>query len=339
VRLLAAALVVAATACKREIPAARDTVRRTPVPLAQQRAGSDSVENLSPVQAGTIARAESNACDTATMILREAVSLKPHRQEGFFKDSFSSIPRVGCRLTAVGSFKALEKLGNHPGPVDIVVRAFLAHGWGMDVRHQADGPDGSDVGVRRLETLCLVMGHWDGGDDSDTTKHAPTPEEDQFDVVIECVHDMVLNSDAAVPDSIWRIAAAAGLDSTYAISFRIQSPPYVQGDFDGDGSRDAAVLVEQRMTGKLGIAFVYPSKKHVSVAGAGNAIDGLTDDLSWVDGWEVYSKGTVVSATMPHRMPSSLPGDALLLTHGESASAFLFWNGTAYAGSREPRRP
>src|SRR3954465_3251394 len=100
------------------------------------------------------------------------------------------------------------------------------------------------MGLRRLDQLCLVVGRWDGGDDSDTTSAPPTEEENRFETIVECARDVASNKDAGVPDSIWSIASAAGLDSVYAISLRLQSPPYLDGDFDGDGVSDAAVLVE-----------------------------------------------------------------------------------------------
>lgn len=77
---------------------------------------------------------------------------------------------------------------------------------------------------------------------------APTPEEDIYRIVVECTRDVASNSNGDVPDSIWGIAARAGIDSVYAISLSLQSPPYTTGDFDGDGVSDAAVLVEHRIT-------------------------------------------------------------------------------------------
>jgi hypothetical protein len=46
----------------------------------------------------------------------------------------------------------------------------------------------------------------------------------------------------------------------------MQSPPYITGDFDGDGVMDAAVLVERRTTGKLGVAVVHRGTRKVTHA-------------------------------------------------------------------------
>lgn len=337
-RLIAMCVLIAIVGCNRK-PAARTDSAARPIagPVQQASSNTDVPRDSSPVTTGPIRSAESSACDTAVLVVRQALSLSARRQDGSFKDSFEGKSRVGCRLTATGSFAAL---GDGKGPVDRLADSFQKRQWAMDLRYQADGPDGSDVAVRKRETLCLIQGQWDGGDDSDTSSatRPPTPEEDQYEVLMECVHDIVSNEDAEVPDSIWSAARAAGLDSLYAISFRVQSPPYFTGDFDGDGSPDAAVLVEERSTGKLGIAFVHYHTGRVFVAGAGNTIARGPDDLSWIDECDVLRKG-VSFDTVIHDVPSSPRlGDALWVARADSASAFLLWTGQGYVWESRPVR-
>jgi len=325
-------------ACKRQPEAGREPVRTAaPVSANQAPVSVDSGPELSAVTPGAIARDVSVGCDSAAQFVRRALALEVRRQEGVFDDSFRGTRRVGCRLTARGSF---TKLGNRGEPVDIVGQEFESRHWAHDLRYDADGPDGSDVGVRQRESLCLVMGRWDGGDDSDTSSAArpPTAEEDRFDVIIECVHDMPSNADAGVPDSIWKTAASAGLDSLYAIAVRVQYPPYIDGDFDGDGLPDAAVLVEQRSTGKLGIAFVHYRVGRVVVVGAGNAIAGDGDDLSWIDEFDALRKGVSFDNVIRDRPTSPTAGDALWVARRDSISAFLFWNGRGYTWEAHTRR-
>ena len=325
-------------ACERRSAAVRDTMARTPAAPAQQgssrAAGSGDSSGVSPAAIG---RAESIACDTAAAAIHAALALSARRDEGLFADSFVGKQRLGCRLTATGSFTAL---GDGSGPVDRVAQAFEKHHWEMDVRYQADGPDGSDVAVRRRETLCLIVGQWDGGDDSDTSSatRPPTAEEDRYDLIVECVHDVPSNEDGGVPDSIWSPARAAGLDSAYAISFRVQSPAYFTGDFDGDGSPDAAVLVEERSTGKLGVVFVHYRTGRVFVAGAGNQISRGPDDLSWIDECEVLRKDVSFDTVIRDTPASPRLGDALWVARADSASAFLLWTGSGYAWEARPVR-
>jgi hypothetical protein len=188
----------------------------------------------------------------------------------------------------------------------------------------ADGPDGSDIGLRRFDQLCLVLGQWDGGDDSA-----------RYRAIVECARDVASNKDAGVPDSIWRIASNTGLDSLYAISVTIQSPPYLEGDFDGDGVSDASVLVEHRKTGKTGVAIVHRGTRRVTILAAGSGSAG-PDDLSWIDRWDVFQNGTTYNLTIGDRPSIQFGADALWVGRQDSLSAFYIWTGTNYAWNSHP---
>jgi hypothetical protein len=87
--------------------------------------------------------------------------------------------------------------------------------------------------------------------------------------------------------------------------------------------------VNQRSTGKLGIAIIHSATDNVTVLGAGNVIGNGGDDFEWMDSWQVYSKGRATQETVgsvPH-----LRGDALLVGKSEAASALIYWNGKRYA--------
>ncbi len=332
------ALVLGLAACKRVPRTGQDSPRAIPRALGSQAStDADSGPQLSMVTAAGIPRDASIACDTAAHVILGALALDARRQDGAFDDSFQGKRRVGCRLTARGSFAQIPNRGD---PVGLLVQEFEHRHWAHDLRYDADGPDGSDIGMRQRETLCLVMGRWDGGDDSDTSSKArpPTPEEDRFDIIVECVRDVPSNTEAGVPDSIWRTAASAGLDSLYAIAVRVQFPPYIDGDFDGDGLPDAAVLVEQRSTGKLGVAFVHYRTGRVFVAGAGNPLSDGPDDLSWIDEFGALRKGVSFDTVIRDRPNSQTTGDALWVARRDSVSAFLFWDGSGYRWEAHSRR-
>jgi hypothetical protein len=272
-------------------------------------------------------------CDSAIVIARKALALDIRREEGRYFDSFGDTPRIGCRLTGQGSFRALP---NSSEPVGLLSEAFKQHGWKPDLRFSADGPDGSDVGMRRRDMLCLVIGRWNGGDDTeDTVPRPPTEEENRFDAIVECARDVTSNQDTGVPDSLWRIGSSAGLDSVYAISLHLQAPPYLSGDFDGDGVGDAAVLIEHRATGKVGIAVVHGGTRRVTILGAGGTADG-PDDLSWIDRWDVFRKEARFHSTIDGRPNARLIADALWVGKRDSASAFYVWTGSRYRW--EPHR-
>lgn len=268
-------------------------------------------------------------CDSAAVIVRKVLALDVRREDGSYFDSARETPRIGCRLTALGSFATF---GDSLGPVDAVAEALKKRGWRADLRYMADGPDGSDVGLRLRDMLCQVVGHWNGGDEEEDTAATPRPrteEENRFQAIVECARDIASNQDAGVPDSMWNIASSAGLDSVYAISVRMQYPPYLDGDFDGDGVPDAAVLVEHRASGKMGILILRGGPRQVYVLGAGNTTTG-PDDLSWIDQWDVFRKTATMHLTIHDRPNTQLIADALWVGRRDSLSAFYVWTGSGY---------
>jgi len=106
-------------------------------------------------------------------------------------------------------------------------------------------------------------------------------------------------------------------------------PFLLEGDFDGDGQRDVAVLVARRDTGARGIAFLHAGSARPRVVGAGHALGNGGDDFSWMDAWRVYSKRTVPRGA-GEAAPPRLRGDALVVEKRESASALVYWDGAGY---------
>jgi hypothetical protein len=114
----------------------------------------------------------------------------------------------------------------------------------------------------------------------------------------------------------------------YALSTRLH-PFLLQGDFNGDGALDVAILVSRRGTGARGIALLHAGSTRPELVGAGHATGDGGEDFSWMDAWSVYPKGAV------HRgadgsSPPRLRGDALLVEKLESASAIIYWDGAGY---------
>jgi hypothetical protein len=321
-------LVLALLGCTRQPaqkPPVDSTVAAPPesAPVKPAPVSSSAHELVQPAVLPPDIRA---TCDSAAALVHQALALEIKREDGGYFDSFQGAHRLGCRLKAAGPFAALK---DSVGPVGAIENAFTRRGWKGDLRYMADGPDGSDIGVRRLDQLCLVLGRWDGGDDGDTTSAPPTEEESGYEAVVECAQDVASNKDAGVPDSLWRIASNTGLDSIYAISLKLQSPPYLEGDFDGDGVGDAAVLVEHRATGKMGVAIVRRGTGRVSILAAGSGGAG-PDDLSWADRWDVFRKGVTYNLTIGDRPSVQLGADALWVGRQDSLSAFYEWTGANY---------
>ena len=136
-----------------------------------------------------------------------------------------------------------------------------------------------------------------------------------------------------VPDAVKKALTNGSSGKEYDLSFRI-NPSYLEGDFNGDGKMDVAVLVKERATEKLGIAIVHGTTGKVTILGAGIGIGNGGDDFEWMDSWQVYSKARAASAAGETKLPG-LRGDALLVEKSEAASALIYWNGKRYVWSQQ----
>src|SRR5258705_4989177 len=128
-----------------------------------------------------------------------------------------------------------------------------------------------------------------------------------------------------VPDAVKKALTNGSPGKEYDLSFRI-NPSYLEGDFNGDGKMDVAVLVTERSTGKLGIAIVHGSTGKVTILGAGIGVGNGGDDLEWRDSSQGYSKSRAAPPSGRNGVPH-LRGDALLVEKSEAANALIYWNG------------
>lgn len=111
-----------------------------------------------------------------------------------------------------------------------------------------------------------------------------------------------------------------------AVSCRIK-PSVIEGDFDGDGRLDYAVLVIQKGSQKRGFFITFGTGQTVA-AGAGRSVKyGAADfqDLNF-DHWQLYDKNRPVESAERQR-PLRLHGDALLVSYHENASGLFYWDG------------
>jgi hypothetical protein len=114
----------------------------------------------------------------------------------------------------------------------------------------------------------------------------------------------------------------------YVLSNRI-NPFILQGDFNGDGRTDLAVLVAERNSGRSGVAILHAAADEPLVVGAGTSLGAGGTDFAWLNAWSVYPKGLVEKGADPNP-PPKLHGDALFVQHLEAASAIIYWDASAY---------
>jgi hypothetical protein len=97
-------------------------------------------------------------------------------------------------------------------------------------------------------------------------------------------------------------------------------PSFLAGDFNGDGRSGVALLIQERTTGKVGIAILESGKNQFKILGAGKSFGNGGDDFSWMDAWSIRHSG---KADQPY------------VEKREAASAVIYWDGSKYKWQQE----
>jgi hypothetical protein len=139
--------------------------------------------------------------------------------------------------------------------------------------------------------------------------------------------DLSFQVASSLPSDVVQRLSARSLEA-FALTAHL-NPYYLQGDFDGDGRRDTALLIKHKASGKIGIAVFQSSQPEPIVLGAGIAIGNGGDNFNWMDAWNVKLRGPVRLGAGEASL-ISLKGDALLVIKTESASGLLYWTGSKY---------
>ena len=161
-----------------------------------------------------------------------------------------------------------------------------------------------------LRTLCVVL----------LLATAPAAAIEESDIPFP-------TSASLPPDAMQALRTFPG-SSRYALRANL-NPYFLQGDFNGDGRLDTAVLVKEKATGKDGIAVVH-GPGAIFIVGAGNDTGGRGDNYDWLDAWYVVPKGRVDQGIGEAGAPPRLLGDALMVIKTEAASALVYWTGKHY---------
>lgn len=181
-------LIVACQRADRSPPEARSDTARAVLATAQR----------SPVTVATAPRTPSplepaldSACTLATRLTRESLGLELVRDSAtiFTAPREGQLPWHGCRLSA--SSPGVQKDPAHPvmpdGPLQA---AFLSAGWKDDFDYGADGPDGTELGMRKGDVLCHLGISYPGSDSPDDDSAEPPADSLRtafpYSLVIRC---------------------------------------------------------------------------------------------------------------------------------------------------------
>src|SRR5882672_1884079 len=134
-----------------------------------------------------------------------------------------------------------------------------------------------------------------------------------------------------LPDGVLKRFEAERLFATYDLCDKVNTF-YLRGDFDGDGIPDYAVLVTNRSTKQVGIAFVRSGAKRVEVIGAGGIklpSGASGNDFAWMDVWAAERKHKL-EANDWDKPVGQMIGEGITVEKSESASALIYWDGKQY---------
>lgn len=174
ISLLLSSFLVLAAACQRtERTPPNGQADTVPTPVTATVATVSAL----PTGAGAAAPVDpalDSACTLAASLTREALGLGLVRDSAttFTAPREGQLPWHGCRLTA--SSPGVQKDPAHPvmpdGPVQA---AFLGAGWKDDFDYGADGPDGTELGMRKGDVLCHLAISYPGSDPPDDDSAEP----------------------------------------------------------------------------------------------------------------------------------------------------------------------
>jgi hypothetical protein len=122
----------------------------------------------------------------------------------------------------------------------------------------------------------------------------------------------------------WSQSSWRGLRKAQPLAVSLRINPFVwQGDFDGDGAMDVAIMVKRIPDGKEGIVVLWRSGAAPTVLGAGTTF-GSGDDFAWVDFWGVEERGSIQDSYYSSDT-IKLDADGLVVSKEASTSGLIYF--------------
>lgn len=111
--------------------------------------------------------------------LSSVPNLSLNKTTGSFTDNGHSYS--GCVVRLAGNRTKIKDV-HYPGPFFYPYEGSTLYQQGWRADREADGPDGTSFRISKQNVFCLVVGNWDGGDDSDP-KYVPST---RYEVIVSC---------------------------------------------------------------------------------------------------------------------------------------------------------
>jgi hypothetical protein len=176
VQFVAILLCLAAGCGRKAEPAHPPAAGRIAVMGAMTEAGRAAPVLPEPAHADSVSAVSypslEAARDTVEMLLRRTVDLA----DTAVHVSRDTVTFAYWYAKSIGRGWVVKVVVNDTSgcPVDPLESALLARGWVMAYGYSADGTDGTVLGLRSRDILCVIEGRWDGGDATDST-YVPAP--------------------------------------------------------------------------------------------------------------------------------------------------------------------
>lgn len=131
-----------------------------------------------------------------------------------------------------------------------------------------------------------------------------------------------------------------GLDKKYSIASFLK-PSYLQADFNGDATKDIAVLVIEKATKRKGILLIHGKTSEHFLFGAGTNFGSGDKDFKWADKWALYTKKTAQETQFDKESGDIMDGKTVKLARpgiliedyedgAALAGGIIYWNGENY---------
>jgi len=144
--------------------------------------------------------------------------------------------------------------------------------------------------------------------------------------------------DKTIPRWVKREFVTSHLYRSYSITFQM-SPSSIRGDFNGDGRKDYAFLVQEKTTRKFGFAIFHGRgaqslHTRITLIAAGKTIAELGDNIHWANFWRTYPRDAAAGEVESKVLVPILKADAIHIEQKGKRRGLLYWDGRKYMWHR-----